>query len=118
MTSVEDVFRPAFEEISRRQNVTSTSDYTETPYFAREGDGCNNLPYVLPGQNFALVTMGTNVLAPRPVDPLRPSIRVYGAFDTKEEAIDYNRNTLHQHNVITDCYVVDMYEWVNVLLTK
>lgn len=89
MTSVEDVFRPAFEEISRRQNVTSTSDYTETTYFAREGDGCNNLPYVLPGQNFALVTMGTNVLAPRPVDPLRPSIRVYGAFDTKEEAREH-----------------------------
>lgn len=89
MTSVEDVFRPAFEEISRRQNVTgSTTDFSETTYFSRDGDGAN-LPYVLHGQNFALVTMGTNVLAPRPLDSLRPALRVYGAFDTKEEAREH-----------------------------
>lgn len=89
MTSAEDVFRPAFEEIARRQNVAGTaSDFLETTYFARDGDG-HNLPYVLPGQNFALVTMGTNVLAPRPLDPLRPALRVYGAFETKEEAREH-----------------------------
>ena len=33
--------------------------------------------------------MGTNVLAPRPLDPLRPSLRVYGGFETREEAVEH-----------------------------
>lgn len=89
MTSAEDVFRPAFEEISRRQTATLASNVgcAETTYFARDGEATQ--PYVLPGQNFVLVTMGTNVLAPRPLDPTRPALRVYGAFDTKEEAREH-----------------------------
>jgi len=89
MTSAEDVFRPAFEEISRRQTATlaGNTEFAETTYFARDGEATQ--PYVLPGQNFVLVTMGTNVLAPRPLDPTRPALRVYGAFDTKEEAREH-----------------------------
>ena len=64
-------------------------------------------------QRFAVVSI---IADPDPND--EPLVCFTRFFDTKEEAIDYNRNTLHQANVITDCYVVDMYEWCNVLLTK
>lgn len=64
-------------------------------------------------QRYAVVSI---IADPDPND--EPLICFTRFFDTKEEAIDYNRNTLHQANVVTDCYVVDMYEWCNVLLTK
>jgi len=88
-SSLEDTFRPAFEEISRRSNVASaTSDFLETAYFERSTDMLN-LPFHLPGQEFALISMGTSVLAPRPVEQTRPALRVYGIFETRDDAKEH-----------------------------
>jgi hypothetical protein len=90
-TSVEDAFRPAFQEIARRRaNAGNAIRVGETAHFAREqGKAASRLPFALPGQEHVLVTMGTNVLAPRPLDATRPAFRVYGAFATREEALEH-----------------------------
>ena len=40
-------------------------------------------------QRYVLLTMGTRVLSPRPVDPLFPSLRIYGCFSDKSEASEH-----------------------------
>ena len=89
MSSVEDAFRPAFNEIERRRSaVTGMGDSSEMSHFARD-DSARHIPLTLPGQTLALVTMGTQVLAPRPLDPRRPALRIYGAFETREETLEH-----------------------------
>jgi hypothetical protein len=85
-STLEEALQPAFDEIARRRDVKATNS-DETIYFPRSGT--LSLPFVLPEQNYALVTFGTAVLAPRPLDPIHPALRVYGVFPTREEAAEH-----------------------------
>lgn len=91
--SVESTFRPAFEEISRRAEAAKTLSADVSPvapaYFARSAEAYN-APFEIPGQSFMLVSMGTAVLGPRPVDVTRPALRVYGGFPTREDAREHS----------------------------
>lgn len=112
MSSAEDIFRPAFEEIARRSSVARSENATvtnETTYFARD-DQSSHFQFELPNQNVALVTMGTSVLAPRPLDPLRPSLRVYGAFASAEEATEH-AEVVQELDPTCSLVVVPMREW-------
>ena len=76
-----------YDELSRRKTAASTLDNMEN--FERiEHSGPEPLFYD-PQQAFALVTMGTQVLAPRPVEVDNPFLRVYGTFATAEEALEH-----------------------------
>ena len=88
MNSIENVFRPAFEEIARRSAAPKGSNANTTTYFERSTNATLT-PYELSDQDFVLMSMGTDVLAPRPLDPTRPSVRVYGSFPTREDAVDH-----------------------------
>lgn len=112
MSTVEDIFRPAFEEISRRANVARSDGgmSNETTHFSRDETDTHHVPYVIPGQDFALVTMGTNVLAPRPLDALRPALRVYGSFSSKEEAVEH-ASVVSSLDSTCSLAVVPMREW-------
>ena len=87
--SVEQAFRPAFDEIQRRKGEVTNHKSLETSYFARGENPCQ-LPFHIPDQNYVLMTMGTAVLAPRPLYTERPAARIYGAFPTKEDAIEHS----------------------------
>ena len=41
-----------------------------------------------------------------------PCVNILRAFDTKDDARDYLRNTVHSEEVVTDCFVGSMYEWI------
>lgn len=86
-TSVEDAFKPAFEEIARRKAAAAAQSDAVT-YFPKT-DGAARLPAAPPGQAWVLASMGTAVLAPVPADPARPALRVYGAFATKQDAAEH-----------------------------
>lgn len=112
MTSAEDAFRPAFEEINRRASLVRDGEgcaVDETTHFTRDSEP-HNLPYKLVGQNFALVTMGTCVLAPRPLDQLRPALRVYGAFASRDEAKEHATIVSALDNTCS-MVVVPLREW-------
>ena len=111
-SSVEAVFKPAFDEIARRQDVAQSRAWDETTYFAPPANASTvNLPLRVPDQAYALVSMGTAVLAPRPVDATRPALRVYGAFGTREEAREHAEVV---RSVDAECslMVVPAHEWV------
>lgn len=114
--SIEDAFRPAFEEISRRSTVAKEYENEEVTYFKTSSTGFQ-LPFELPGQNVFLVSMGTAVLAPRPKDTDRPALRVYGAFDTHEEAKEHAEVV---QSIDADCslIIVKQNEWVLMPITE
>lgn len=109
-SSVEAVFKPAFDEIARRQDVAKSRVWDETTYFAPSSTSIN-LPFVLADQEFALISMGTSVLAPRPVDPTRPALRVYGAFATRDEAREH-AEIIQGMDAACSLLVVPLREWV------
>ena len=64
-------------------------NYTnETTFFPR-GSNPSHLPFDIPGQTYVLLTMGTSVLAPKPLHTDRPCARIYGAFPTREDAMEH-----------------------------
>ena len=65
----------------------------------------------LRGQTYAVISI---VGEPEMND--EPVINVLRAFETKDDARDYLRNTVHSEEVVTNCYVVAMYEWVAPVL--
>lgn len=87
---VKDAFGPAFEEISRRRSALTSNDGCEMTTHFDKSDDATHLPFDIPNQHYVLLSVGTKVLAPCPVDPSFPAIRVYGAFDTKEEAKEHS----------------------------
>ena len=107
--SVEDTYRPAFEEIRRRSEALR--DCNADAYF-EPTDDATRLPFALPDQDYVLVTMGTAVLAPRPVDQTRPSMRVYGAFATREDAKDHAEHVASLDGGAYSMLVVKRNEWV------
>lgn len=109
-SSVEAIFQPAFDEIARRQDVATSRAWDETTYFAPSSTSIN-LPFILADQEFALMSMGTSVLAPRPVDPTRPALRVYGAFATREEAREH-ADVIRSMDSSCSLIVVPLREWV------
>lgn len=109
-STIEDAFRPAFEEISRRSAVARTHDAEQTSQFPSTGEVVRTTFHV-PGQDFALVTLGTPVLAPVPKDAECPAMRVYGAFASREEAVEHAA-TVREHDGTCSLLVVKMREWI------
>lgn len=64
------------------------------------------------GQNYAVIS-----IVGEPTMDDEPAVNVLCVFETKEDARDYLRNTIHIERVVTNCYVVQMYEWVTPVLT-
>lgn len=87
-SSVEQAFRPAFDEITRRSGAAASLVSAETTFFPRTPDGPTG-GFERAGQEHVLVSMATSALAPRLLDPERPCLRVYGAFPTRQDAVDH-----------------------------
>ena len=87
--SVEDVVRPAIEEIRRRQTAAQLFDPEAEQHFPTCGTGGAQHRDLRREQRHVLLTVGTRVMAPRPVEPRYPSLRVYGCFGTREEAVEH-----------------------------
>lgn len=65
------------------------------------------------GQNYCVLSIITNS------DPNdEPLLQFYQAFDSREDARDFLRNTLHTAKIETDAFVCSMYEWIVPLYTK
>jgi len=111
--SVEDVFRPAFEEITRRAGAARAldPDDAETTHFAAAPDA-PRLPLRRDDQAWVLLSMGTAVLAPRPLDATRPALRVYGAFATREEAAEHAAEAVRPLDPACSLVVARTHEWV------
>lgn len=94
MQDLKDLMQPTFDEIERRRISSQTCNtvpgkVNHFPPSAHRGASDALESQLSKEQKWALVSFGTNVLAPRPEDPTRPSLRIYGAFLSKEEAREH-----------------------------
>ena len=115
-STVEEAFRPAFDEIQRRVSAGSNTYTSETTFFSRGDQPCH-LPFHLPDQDFVLLTMGTPVLAPKPLHADRPCARVYGAFPTREDAAEH-ASIVAERDPTCSLVVVKRDQWVLFPLTE
>ena len=65
------------------------------------------------GQNYAVVSL---ISSSEPDD--EPLVQFFQSFDSKEDARDYMRNTLHQAKIKTNAFVIQMYEWCVPIYTQ
>ena len=107
-SDVESAFRPAFEEIARRKQACES--IRETSHFSR-GSEVLQTPFDIPDPEYVLMTMGTAVLAPRPVEPDRPLARIYGAFGSREEAVDH-ADVVRERDEKCSLVIVQRGKWV------
>jgi hypothetical protein len=82
----EQTLKNASLEIQRRRDAPATDEHAK--FFAKS-DAQDSTPFVMDDQVCALVSMGTPVMAPRPLDPTRPCLRVYGTFAAWEDAREH-----------------------------
>lgn len=112
--SIEDVFRPAFEEIARRREVRDShpqyggdEQLFDCPSTTAQS---NNVESCAGTQNFMLISMGTQVLAPRPVEETTVFLRVYGAFEHKEDAQEH-AEVVRERDASCSLLIVKCNEW-------
>lgn len=82
LSTVKQAYEPAFEEIARRAQAAQEGHRSGRVVDAVDLPG-------LEGQDWALLSVGTSVLAPKPLEQEHPALRVYGAFGTREEAAEH-----------------------------
>ena len=86
--AVREFFDPAFKEIARRNEAVKNFDDSDAvAHFPASGD--TRIPFCIPDQDFFLLSLGTKVFAPIPLEHTRPSLRVYGVFSSKDEATSH-----------------------------
>lgn len=104
-----DVYGPAIEEMARRAKFARSHDPSEISYFP--SDASPRHEHVARDQRVALVSCGTAVLAPRPLDATRPTLRVYGAFANKAEALEHAQ-VVQSLDPRSSLMTVDVDEWL------
>jgi hypothetical protein len=105
MSSIKDAFRGAFTEISRRATVASAHDANAPTFFP----ACD-ASFDTSVQSHILVSMGTDVLAPRPADPCRPALRVYGGFPSRADAVEH-AEVVREIDATCSLVIVPRDEW-------
>lgn len=100
-----------FEEIKRRHAVADGID--EIPSEETAGDFDSSAALTGVGGAHVLLTLGSAVLAPRSSDATRPSMRVYGSFDTAEDALDH-ASVVRELDADCSLIVASMGEWILV----
>ena len=87
---VKSVFKPHHEEIKRRsQLLESTSENVNPSTFERREDGISSGDFKRHDQNFVLFSTSHEQMSPIATDSSNPGVRIYGTFETQEDAIDH-----------------------------
>lgn len=82
--SIEDAFKPAYDEIERRKN----SDNSEQMFFEKS-EKSTNLDYKISDQMFVLFSISSESIPPLSTVPNNPAIKIYGCFQSEEDAKEH-----------------------------
>ena len=84
LKTIEEAFKPAYEEIARRRN----SDHSEQIYFEKN-ENTTNLKEKIEDQQYFLFSLSSERVPPISVSKKNPAIRIYGCFQTEEDAREH-----------------------------
>lgn len=106
------------EKLRYEQSVESMKKMQDVDSFMESTGESKHVPTVarndeIRGQNYCVVSIVTSA---DPDD--EPLLQFFQAFDSREDARDFLRNTLHTAKIETNAFVCSMYEWIVPLYTK
>lgn len=104
--SIEDVFKPAYDEIERRKN----SDNSEQVYFEKS-EKTTNLSDKIGDQVFVLFSLSSEKVPPISTSKNNPAIRIYGCFPTEEDAKEHAQEIV---SVDKNCslFINKTHQWI------
>ena len=76
-------------EIQRRSGIAQDAENLNQDVFQRVGDGQLAGPFVRPDQLWVLYSISHVYMSPVCKDPRNPGVRIYGVFETNEDARDH-----------------------------
>lgn len=92
--NVASVFQQHQSEIQRRSHLSANVTSNET--FPRIEDGCEEYDFKIPDQQWIVFSLSHKYFAPVATDPTNPGVRIYGAFETNEEAVEHAKSLMSQ----------------------
>ena len=111
----EAIFGQHHKEIKRRSQVVDSSGLNPAS-FPRSKEAANDLPFHIPGQEWVLFSVSHVRMSPVCEDPRKPSVRLYGLFQSAEEATDHAR-VVQQIDASVNLQVCRAHEWVSMRST-
>jgi hypothetical protein len=108
-SNVSSVFNQHQNEIQRRSHLSS--DGINNDVFPRVDDSSADLDFQDPEQQFIVFSLSHKEFAPVATDPTNPGVRIYGSFETNEEAIEHAKSLMIQ-DPKTSFMVNKTHEWV------
>lgn len=99
------------EEIKRRAELSKAGVPSNANFERVEAIG-DDPPFVNEEQMWVLFSTSHSGFAPRAKDPRYPGIRVYGCFDTQENAIEYANEVLRRVDPNCSIQLNKTHEWI------
>ena len=93
---IQKAFGEHQQEIRRRAAVHSEGNVNSCMFERVDDDGLDD-PLENPEQTFVVFSLSHREFAPRASDPTNPGLCVYGAFETREEAMEHAAEVQRRH---------------------
>ncbi len=106
--AIKSTFEQHHNEIKRRSEITKQG-FTDDKTFTKVEDN-NNFSFKFDDQAFVVFSLSQESFAPIPVNNSNPAICIYGAFPTREEAVEYAHNVIKEHNI--SIFVDQTHKWI------
>lgn len=106
LKTIEEAFKPAYEEISRRRN----SDHSEQVFY-KKSEKTTNLKEDIPDQTYFLFSLSSERVPPISTSLNNPAIRIYGCFPTEEDAKEHAQEIIKRDSNCS-LFINQTQQWV------
>tara|TARA_B110000008_G_scaffold273812_1_gene308653 strand:- start:462 stop:1499 length:1038 start_codon:yes stop_codon:yes gene_type:complete len=109
-TAVQSTFEQHHNEIRRRSEITQQG-YVDNKSFTKVSDS-NSYVFVNEDQRFIVFSISQTEFSPVSENPQNPAVCIYGAFPTRDEAVEYAKNCVLEEHKGISVFVDDTHKWV------
>ncbi len=110
-SGVQSIFTQHHNEIRRRSTVVHDKGTLNSKGFTHvECDGLDD-PFVNSEQRFIVFSLSQQEFAPVPTEPSNPALCIYGAFQTRDDAIDH-ANMIYLKQPSVSVLVDETHKWI------
>lgn len=108
--SLKNTFEPHYKEIQRRSDITQQGLHDDKT-FSKVKDVAD-YDFQSADQKFIVFSLSQQQFAPIPIDLKNPALCVYGAFPTREEAVEYARDVVLPTHGQISVFADESHKWI------
>lgn len=108
--AVQTTFEQHHNEIKRRSQITQQG-YTDDKTFSKVEDSIE-YNFQIQDQRFVVFSLSQQQFAPIPTNLKNPAVCIYGAFSTREEAVEYAKDSVLREHKHISIFVDDTHKWI------